>query len=151
MGAPPPLGSAPGARLMLRYVFWAVLIALLAALPPVMMALGQAFYIDLVRRIMIFAIAAVSLNLILGYGGLVSFGHAAYLGIGGYAVAIFAFYGVHNGFLRNFGTAVRVEESNNVELSGLQISGDHRDTSSIQGALVSGERAARAVLADLGV
>jgi branched-chain amino acid transport system permease protein len=49
---------------------------------------------------MIFAIAAVSLNLILGYGGLVSFGHAAYLGVGGYAVGILAFYGMHNGWLQ---------------------------------------------------
>jgi branched-chain amino acid transport system permease protein len=88
-----------------RYLFWAVVIALLVLLPPVTLALGQGFYIDLVRRIMIFAIAAVSLNLILGYGGLVSFGHAAYLGIGGYAVAIFGFYGVHSGFLQ-WGTAI---------------------------------------------
>ena len=72
----------------------------LLALPPVVAALGQPFYIDLVRRIMIFAIAAVSLNLILGYGGLVSFGHAAYLGIGAYAVGILAFYGVHSGWLQ---------------------------------------------------
>ena len=90
---------------MRRYLFWAVVIALLVLLPPVTVALGQGFYIDLVRRIMIFAIAAVSLNLILGYGGLVSFGHAAYLGIGGYAVAIFAFYGVNSGFLQ-WGTAI---------------------------------------------
>jgi branched-chain amino acid transport system permease protein len=90
---------------MRRYLLWAVLIALLAALPPVTLALGQGFYIDLVRRIMIFAIAAVSLNLILGYGGLVSFGHAAYLGVGGYAVAIFAFYGVNDGFVQ-WGTAI---------------------------------------------
>jgi branched-chain amino acid transport system permease protein len=83
-----------------RYIFWTVVIALLVLLPPVTLALGQGFYIDLVRRIMIFAIAAVSLNLILGYGGLVSFGHAAYLGIGGYAVAILAFYGVNDGFLQ---------------------------------------------------
>jgi branched-chain amino acid transport system permease protein len=88
-----------------RYLFWAVVIALLVLLPPVTLALGQGFYIDLVRRIMIFAIAAVSLNLILGYGGLVSFGHAAYLGIGGYAVAIFGFYGVHSGLLQ-WGTAI---------------------------------------------
>ena len=40
---------------------------------------------------MIFAIAAVSLDLILGYGGMVSFGHAAYLGIGAYAVGILSF------------------------------------------------------------
>jgi branched-chain amino acid transport system permease protein len=58
----------------------AVLLAL-AAVPPLAAALGQPFYLDLVRRIMIFAIAAVSLNLILGYGGMVSFGHAAYLGV----------------------------------------------------------------------
>ena len=90
---------------MRRYVFWGVVILALAALPPVTLALGQGFYIDLVRRIMIFAIAAISLNLILGYGGLVSFGHAAYLGVGGYAVAIFAFYGVHNGFLQ-WGVAI---------------------------------------------
>jgi branched-chain amino acid transport system permease protein len=67
--------------------------------------LGEAFYIDLVRRIMIFAIAAISLNLILGYGGMVSFGHAAYLGVGGYAVAIFGFYGIDDGFLQ-WGTAI---------------------------------------------
>lgn len=90
---------------MRRLVFWAIVIVLLAALPPLAMALGKTFYIDLVRRIMIFGIAAVSLNLILGYGGLVSFGHAAYLGVGGYAVAIFAFYGVNNGFLQ-WGVAI---------------------------------------------
>ena len=75
------------------------------ALPPVAAALGQPFYLDLVRRIMIFAIAAISLNLILGYGGLVSFGHAAYLGVGGYAVGILAFYGVNNGCLQ-WGVAI---------------------------------------------
>jgi branched-chain amino acid transport system permease protein len=90
---------------MRRYLFWGIVAAVLVALPPVTLALGQGFYIDVVRRVMIFAIAAVSLNLILGYGGLVSFGHAAYLGVGGYAVAIFAFYGVNNGFLQ-WGTAI---------------------------------------------
>src|SRR3989449_11118513 len=48
---------------------------------------------------MILAIAAISLNLILGYGGLVSFGHAAYLGIGAYAVGILGFYGITNGWI----------------------------------------------------
>jgi branched-chain amino acid transport system permease protein len=74
-------------------------VALLLALPPLMTALGQTYYIDLARRILILSIAAISLNLILGYGGLVSFGHAAYLGIGAYAVGILGFYGVTNGFL----------------------------------------------------
>ena len=83
-----------------RIVLWAVTVVILAALPPVMSAIGQPFYIDLVRRIMILAIAAVSLNLILGYGGMVSFGHAAYLGIGAYAVGILGFYGFTNGWLQ---------------------------------------------------
>ena len=74
---------------------------LVLGLVPVVAALThQPFYLDLFRRIMIFAIAAVSLDLILGYGGMVSFGHAAYLGIGAYAVAIPAFYGIHNGLVQ---------------------------------------------------
>ena len=75
-------------------------VLLLLAVPALAALVQQPYYIDLVRRVMIFAIAAVSLNLILGYGGLVSFGHAAYLGVGGYAVGILAFYGVHNGWLQ---------------------------------------------------
>lgn len=83
-----------------RHVFWGILVAALALLPPVVAALHEPFYVELMRRVMIFAIAATSLNLILGYGGLVSFGHAAYLGIGGYAVGILAFYGIDNGWLQ---------------------------------------------------
>ena len=80
-------------------------VLLLAAVPPVASLFNQPFYLDLVRRIMIFAIAAASLNLILGYGGMISFGHAAYLGVGGYAVGVLAHYGVHDGFLQ-WGLAV---------------------------------------------
>jgi branched-chain amino acid transport system permease protein len=83
-----------------RIVLWIVFIGLLLALPPLVLALGQPFYLDLARRIMILAIAAVSLNLILGYGGLVSFGHAAYLGIGAYTVGIMGFYGITSGWLQ---------------------------------------------------
>ena len=82
-----------------RVIGWTIAVLLLIALPPAMLAMGQPFYLDLVRRIMILAIAAISLNLILGYGGLVSFGHAAYLGIGAYAVGILGFYGIFNGWL----------------------------------------------------
>jgi len=80
-------------------LFWGLLVVALIALPPVVLALKQPFYLDLVRRIMILAIAAVSLNLILGYGGMVSFGHAAYLGIGAYAVGILGFYGITSGWV----------------------------------------------------
>ncbi len=83
-----------------RIVVLAVGVLLLAGVPVLATLLEQPFYIDLLRRVMIFAIAAASLNLILGYGGLVSFGHAAYLGVGGYAVGILAFYGIHNGWLQ---------------------------------------------------
>src|SRR5881396_2879925 len=88
-----------------RILLWGVAVLTLVALPPIVLALNQPFYLDLVRRIMIFAIAAISLNLILGYGGMMSFGHAAYLGIGGYAVGILAFYGIFNGWLQ-FAVAV---------------------------------------------
>ncbi len=81
-----------------KIILWAVLAGVLLLLPPLVLALKQPYYVDLVRRIMILAIAAISLNLILGYGGLVSFGHAAYLGVGAYAVGILAFYGVASGW-----------------------------------------------------
>jgi branched-chain amino acid transport system permease protein len=54
----------------------------------------------LFTRIIILAMAAVSLNLIMGFGGMVSFGHAAYLGIGGYAVGILAHEGIGSGFIQ---------------------------------------------------
>jgi len=76
------------------------LLALLAAVPPLAELFQQPFYLELGRRIMIFAIAALSLNLILGYGGMISFGHAAYLGVGAYAVGVLAHYGITNGWLQ---------------------------------------------------
>ena len=83
-----------------RAIVLAAGLVLLAAVPPVAALANQPFYLDLVRRIMIFAIAALSLNLILGYGGMISFGHAAYLGIGAYAVGVLAHYGINNGYLQ---------------------------------------------------
>ncbi|AMJ63383.1 ABC transporter permease [Bosea sp. PAMC 26642] len=65
-----------------------VLFVLLAAL-PLAVSLGlPAHWLTLVTRAMIFAIAALSLDLILGVGGLVSFGHAAFIGIGAYVTGI---------------------------------------------------------------
>ncbi|HYS16208.1 MAG TPA: branched-chain amino acid ABC transporter permease [Candidatus Binatia bacterium] len=83
-----------------RAIALAVGCLLLALVPPIAALTNQPFYVDLFRRMMIFAIAAVSLDLILGYGGMVSFGHAAYLGIGAYAVGIPAFHGVDSGWLQ---------------------------------------------------
>lgn len=75
------------------------LIALLALAPVLVSLTGQPFYLDISSRVMILAMAAVGLNLIVGYGGMVSFGHAAYLGIGAYSVGIPAYYGIYNGFI----------------------------------------------------
>lgn len=71
----------------------------LLVLPIVLVSVGQEFYLGLLTRVMIYALAATSLNLILGYGGMVSFGHAAFLGIGGYAVAIAAQHGIGNAWV----------------------------------------------------
>src|SRR5436309_3411813 len=82
-----------------RYGAIFVALAALALVPAVAAAADAPFYVGLFARIMVFAIAALSLDLILGYGGLVSFGHAAYLGIGAYAVGILSFHGIANGFV----------------------------------------------------
>jgi branched-chain amino acid transport system permease protein len=66
------------------------------ALPPLAGWLGEPFYIRLGIRILVFALAAVSLDLILGVGGMVSFGHAAFVGTGAYAVGILATHQVDN-------------------------------------------------------
>ncbi|WP_336692423.1 branched-chain amino acid ABC transporter permease [Delftia acidovorans] len=75
--------------------FWTVLALLaLAVFPLAAPALGLDFYISFVRRVLIYALAATSLNLILGYGGMVALGHAAFFGAGAYAVGILAMNGV---------------------------------------------------------
>jgi branched-chain amino acid transport system permease protein len=86
-------------RLTATRVVTTSVLAALALVPAVAAAADAPFYVGLFARIMVFAIAALSLDLILGYGGLVSFGHAAYLGIGAYAVGILSFHGIANGFV----------------------------------------------------
>src|SRR5215211_3709335 len=88
------------AHLTPRNAFVAALLLLLALLPVYCAATGNYFLMTLFTRIIILAIAAVSLNLIMGFGGMVSFGHAAYLGIGGYAVGILAKEGINSGFVQ---------------------------------------------------
>jgi branched-chain amino acid transport system permease protein len=78
----------------------AALLAALALLPVYCNLTGNAFLLSLFTRIVILALAAVSLNLIMGFGGMVSFGHAAYIGIGGYAVGILAHEGVSSGLVQ---------------------------------------------------
>ena len=67
-------------------------LAVLLVLPPVAHGVGEPFYISLASRILIFGLAAASLDLILGFGGMVSFGHAAFVGIGAYMVGVLFFH-----------------------------------------------------------
>jgi branched-chain amino acid transport system permease protein len=87
-------------RVTPRGVVIATLLILLAALPVYTTWTGNFFLLTLFTRIVILAIAATSLNLIMGYGGMVSFGHAAYLGVGAYVVAILAYEGTPSGFVQ---------------------------------------------------
>ena len=83
-----------------RSLFYAALLLALALVPVVARWLDNPFYIGLFTRIVIFAIATVSLNLLMGFGGMISLGHAVYLGIGGYAVGILAKNQIYDGWLQ---------------------------------------------------
>jgi branched-chain amino acid transport system permease protein len=80
-------------------IFALAALAVFVALPPALLAAGQDFYISFATRIMIYAIAATSLNLILGYGGMISFGHAAFLGAGAYVVGILMAEGIDSAWI----------------------------------------------------
>jgi branched-chain amino acid transport system permease protein len=88
------------ARLTPRNAFMVALLIVLALVPVYSAWSGDQFYVTLFTRIVILAIAAVSLNLIMGFGGMVSFGHAAYLGVGGYVVGILAKEGINSGLVQ---------------------------------------------------
>jgi len=83
-----------------RNIVIALFVVALFLVPAYAIWAKNNFVLSLFTRIVILAIAATSLNLIMGYGGMVSFGHAAYLGIGGYCVGILAFEGWPSGFVQ---------------------------------------------------
>src|SRR5438445_13705626 len=77
---------------------WIVL-ALAFAFPLAMQAEHQTYYLSFASRIFIYALAATSLNLILGYGGMISFGHAAFVGTGAYVSSILLSEGVASAWI----------------------------------------------------
>ena len=78
----------------------AILFAVLA-LVPVLAKLGpEGFIISLMTRVVILGLAAMSLDLLIGYGGLISFGHASFIGIGAYAVGILSSHGIEDVFIQ---------------------------------------------------
>src|SRR5262245_56468838 len=72
----------------------ASLFVIFAAVPLIALTTAESYVISLATRIMIFAIAALALDLIVGYGALVSFGHAAFIGLGAYAVGMLSAHGI---------------------------------------------------------
>ena len=88
--------------------FFAAAVLVLLGLVPVLAALlHQPFYVTLFTRILIFGLAALGLNLILGFGAMVSFGHAMYMGIGAYAVGMLSHHGIGSGWV-HVGAALAV-------------------------------------------
>ena len=70
-----------------------VICLLVFALMPVLASLlDEPFLVSLFTRLAIYGMAAASLDLLIGYGALVSFGHAAFFALGGYVVGIVAFH-----------------------------------------------------------
>ena len=86
---PRPESGAKGALFGAAAIF-----LILACLPFFAFAIDDPFLLVTATRIIIFALAALSLDLVLGYGAMVSFGHAAFIGIGAYAVAILKANGI---------------------------------------------------------
>lgn len=75
-----------------KSAIFALLIVACVALP----LLGEPYYVKFVTRALAYGIAALALDLVVGYGGLISFGHAAFLGIGAYTTGILALQGIDN-------------------------------------------------------
>ena len=89
--------ASPARRALFASNALPLAIFLVFALVPLFASLiGQAHVLSLVTRVMIFSIAALALDLLIGYGALVSFGHAAFVGLGAYAVGILASHGIND-------------------------------------------------------
>lgn len=84
----------------------ALIVLFLLAVPIYAHLASEPFALTFFGRVLVFALAAISLNLILGYGGMVSFGHALYLGLGAYAVGLLAQNGITNGWVHLATTVV---------------------------------------------
>ncbi len=73
--------------------------AALVAFPYLAHLADTPYYLSLATKALVLMLAASALNLVLGYGGLVSFGHATYYGLGAYTVAVLAREGVRQAYL----------------------------------------------------
>jgi len=83
----------------MRRVLPVCALLLAIAFPLAMQAIDQTYYVAMASRILIYGLAATSLNLILGYGGMISFGHAAFVGAGAYAASVMIVEGMPSAWL----------------------------------------------------
>jgi branched-chain amino acid transport system permease protein len=92
--------SAPRAHRPTRDVVLPVLMFLVFALLPLFASLtAKQYLLDIGGRMIVFAVAAVALDLLVGYAGLISFGHAAFVGLGAYAVGILSAHGIDDALI----------------------------------------------------
>jgi branched-chain amino acid transport system permease protein len=94
-----PMSYSPSPSSTKKNLGLLLIVGLALAMPQLLDLVGWDYYLGTLTKMMIYGIAACSLNLILGYGGLVSFGHAAYMGIGAYAVGIMITQGQQNAWI----------------------------------------------------
>ena len=76
-----------------------VLLLVAVVFPFAMQSLDQVYYVTMASRILIYALAATSLNLVLGYGGMISFGHAAFVGAGAYTASVLIVEGMTSAWI----------------------------------------------------
>jgi branched-chain amino acid transport system permease protein len=97
--SPAAISPTPARRLHSGLVLPALVFAIFALVPIAAVASAESYVLAMVTRVMIFAIAAIALDLLIGYGALVSFGHAAFVGLGAYAVGILSAHGIGEALL----------------------------------------------------
>lgn len=92
-------GLVASPRLRVGLIVPLVVFVVLALVPFSALAGSTDWILDLFTRVMIFAIAACALDLLVGYGALVTFGHAAFIGLGAYVVGILSKHGIGDGLI----------------------------------------------------
>jgi branched-chain amino acid transport system permease protein len=90
---PATISAPPAPKIYAGFLLPGIVFGLFALIPAAAVASAESYVLALVTRVMIFAIAAIALDLLIGCGALVSFGHAAFIGLGAYAVGILSAHG----------------------------------------------------------
>jgi branched-chain amino acid transport system permease protein len=95
-GAAVAAASASRSLRLTPNILPALIFLVFALLPVVASLTARQYLLDFGARMMVFAVAAVALDLLVGYAGLISFGHAAFVGLGAYTVGILSSHGIND-------------------------------------------------------